>query len=62
MHLQAFLGGQLLITSPKVETSRRDVSNVLHPHSHVPAQTALDTLAYVKEYCEAFYHQAFQLR
>jgi hypothetical protein len=32
-----------------------------HPHSHVPTQSALETLAYVKEYGEGLYHQAFQL-
>ena len=34
----------------KVETPRWGVSSVNHPHSHVPAQSALRTLAYVKEY------------
>ncbi len=51
-----------MIVSGKVETPQRGVSIEAHPHSHVPAQSALETLAYVKEYGEAFFHQAFQLR
>ena len=51
-----------MIASSKVETPQRGVSIEAHPHSHVPAQSALETLAYVKEYGEASYLQAFQLQ